>query len=83
MSVIVVFFRGLTKGFTSFGKNINLLFISGLLSITYLVGVGATSLYAKITGKRFLDLGNTGEASSNWTRPNAAQDTEDNYYRQY
>ena len=50
------FFRGFKRGLRNFGYNIALIINSILLSLVYLVGVGLTSIIAKIFGKHFLDM---------------------------
>jgi len=49
------FYRGFKRGMRIFGENIALIINTFLLTIVYLIGVGLTSILAKITGKHFLD----------------------------
>jgi len=50
------FFNGFQKGIKGFSDNIITIINFLLLSIVYLVGVGLTSISAKIFGKHFLDM---------------------------
>ncbi|MBI2105585.1 hypothetical protein HYT56_01975 [Candidatus Woesearchaeota archaeon] len=50
------FFNGFRKGMKNFGENISIIVNSVLLLIVYIIGVGLTSIVAKIFRKRFLDL---------------------------
>ena len=49
------FFKGFQKGIKKFSDNISTIINFLLLSIVYLIGVGLTSITAKIFGKHFLD----------------------------
>lgn len=49
------FFKGFKKGMKDFGNNISLIINSILLTIVYLIGVGITSIIAKLSEKSFLD----------------------------
>ena len=53
---IKIFLKGVTRGQREFGESITVIINSVLLSIVYFVGIGFTSIFAKISGKHFLDL---------------------------
>ena len=55
------------SGFKAFGYYINLTINSILLTIAYIIGVGITSLFAKLFKKHFLDLKIKKENSTYWT----------------
>jgi len=50
------FFNGFQKGVKNFSDNISTIINFLLLSMVYLIGVGLTSITAKIFGKHFLDM---------------------------
>jgi len=50
------FFNGFQKGVKNFSDNISTIINFLLLSMVYLIGVGLTSISAKIFGKHFLDM---------------------------
>ena len=54
-----------------------------LLSIVYIVGVGMTSLIAKITGKKFLDLNIQKDKESYWEDLELGKKELKDYYRQF
>ena len=56
MSNLKQFFKGFKKGMNNFGQNIALIINTILLTFVYLIGVGLTSIFAKIVGKHFLEM---------------------------
>jgi len=75
------FFNGFQKGVESFGDNISTVINFILLSIVYLIGVGLTSITAKIFGKHFLDMKK--KKNSYWVDLNLKKKSIDKYYRQF
>jgi hypothetical protein len=75
------FFKGIKEGMKEFGQNITIIVNSILLSIVYLIGVGPTSIIAKIFGKSFLQKELVKETY--WTDLNLEKEDKDNYYRQF
>ncbi len=75
------FFKGLKEGMHLFGQNIAILVNSILLFIVYVVGVGVTSLIAKLMGKRFLEMGK--KEGSYWKDLNLKKKSIEEYYRQF
>lgn len=50
------FLGGFKEGMKDFGYNISIIVNSVLLSAVYIIGVGITSIIAKLSGKHFLDM---------------------------
>jgi hypothetical protein len=78
-----MFFKGFKEGMHIFGQNIAILVNTILLLIVYLIGVGMTSLVAKISGKRFLDMRTDKNSSSYWKPLNLKKKKMEEYYRQF
>ena len=83
MSGLKRFFSGFKKGLKSFGHNISLVVNSVLLTIVYLIGVGATSIVAKLIGKHFLDKKISKEQSTYWSELVLKKKPIEEYYRQF
>ncbi len=77
------FYKGFRKGFTNFGHNIGLVVNSVLLLIVYVLGVGFTSICAKLAGKRFLDTEILEDADTYWHDLDLKKKPEEEYYRQF
>lgn len=77
------FFSGFKKGFISFGQNIGLIVNVILLSFVYIVGVGLTSIVAKIVGKHFIENKISKEATTYWTELNIKKREIEKYYKQF
>ena len=76
------FFEGFKKGVKLFGENIVLIVNSILLFIIYILGVGFTSLIAKLVGKQFLNL-SINKKGSYWSDLNLKKKKIKNYYKQF
>jgi len=50
------FLKGVRQGMRNFGHLISVLVNTALLLVVYLLGVGVTSLIARISGKQFLQM---------------------------
>jgi len=83
MSPFKQFFNGFKKGMRSFGKNIAIIIDSTLLLIVYLVGVGLTSILAKIFGKHFLESKISKKRETYWSDLNLKKKPIKAYYRQF
>ena len=83
MSKTKAFFTGLKQGMKEFGENINLIVNSVLLLFVYIIGVGITSLIAKIVGKHFLERKLSKEAKTYWSDLNIKRKPLKEYYRQF
>lgn len=76
------FFNGFKKGLGNFGGNVGLLVNSVLLTIVYLVGVGLTSIVAKLVGKHFFEI-KTPQTATYWSDLNLKKKEIEEYYRQF
>lgn len=74
---------GFKKGFESFGANITFIINTILLLLVYFVGVGITSLFAKITGKHFLKRGFSKSKVSYWKEVSIGKQKTEEYYKQF
>ncbi|MBW6442528.1 hypothetical protein K0A97_01950 [Patescibacteria group bacterium] len=81
MAKIKQFFNELTEGSKMFGELISEVVNLVLLSFVYFIGVGLTSIFAKISGKRFIDDKTTKE--SYWEELNLTTQPLKEYYRQF
>jgi hypothetical protein len=75
------FLRGIKKGIEEFSSSITIIVNSVLLLALYIVGVGGTSLAAKLVGKKFLQsrLGD----KTYWSELNLKKKPLEEYYRQF
>ncbi|HLD73268.1 MAG TPA: hypothetical protein VJA23_06840 [Candidatus Nanoarchaeia archaeon] len=71
------------KGMKNFGLTLSVLINSILLLFAYLLGVGLTTLIAKITGKHFLELKLDKEKKSYWSELDLKRKPIKEYYRQF
>ena len=69
------------KGMKEFGINISTLVNTILLFFTYLIGVGITSIVAKISGKHFMDLRR--REGTYWHDINLGKRKKEDYYKQF
>ena len=76
------FFNGFKKGMNNFGLLMTTLVNTLLLSIIYLLGVGITSLFAKLKGKNFLKL-KKNDGDSYWQDLDLKKKDIKNYYKQF
>ncbi len=70
-----------SQGFKRFGEFIASIVNNSLLVIVYLIGVGLTSILAKIFGKHFLEMDKKGHTY--WTMRDAESKDINDYYRQF
>ena len=75
------FFKAIKKGIANFGDHISVIVNSMLLTIVYIMGVGMTSLFAKLTKKHFLEVKLSHE--SYWSDLNINKKPLKEYYRQF
>ncbi len=80
--MIKEFFIGLKEGFKQFGNFITNITNFILLFFVYFIGVGLTSIVAKISKKHFLDLKKENKESY-WKELNLTTQPKENYYRQF
>tara|TARA_Y100000034_G_C6837309_1_gene378500 strand:- start:62 stop:298 length:237 start_codon:yes stop_codon:yes gene_type:complete len=75
------FFRGFGKGMKEFGQTISTVINTILLLPVYFVGVGFTSIFARILKKRFLETKMSKD--SYWSELNLKKKEMKEYYRQF
>ena len=83
MRALIQFFKGVQKGFKEFGTNISIIINSFLLAIVYFIGVGITSLFAKLIRKHFLDMKLSRIKKTYWSELNLEKQPIEEYYRQF
>lgn len=83
MNGLYLFFKAFRKGFSKFSIGISLIINSILLIIVYFIGVGITSLVAKLAGKHFLEKKISKNAKTYWTNLNLKKKHIGEYYRQF
>jgi len=72
--------KSIIKGMHNFANNINIFVSSVLLLVVYFVGVGITSILAKLVGKHFFD---TDKKNSYWCDLNSKEEPIGGYYKQF
>ena len=83
MSGMRQFLRGFRAGLGEFGCNINMIVNSVLLSVVYIFGAGVTAVFARLVGKRFLDVQLSRSRESYWSDLDLKKEPIENYYRQF
>ncbi len=78
-----LFFRGLKEGFIEFGHAVSGIVNTVVLSVVYLLGVGVTSLAAKIAGKTFMDVRLEPGSASYWREFEKKDARIEDAYRQF
>jgi len=76
------FFKEFREGLKDFGENISIIVNTILLSLIYLIGVGLTSMIAKIVKKKFLHIKEP-KKESYWTDLNLKKNKREEYYKQF
>jgi hypothetical protein len=74
---------GFNKGMRNFGHSMALIINSVLLAIVYLVGVGFTSIFARLFRKHFLDIRLSKKNETYWSDLNLKKKPMEEYYRQF
>ncbi len=74
---------GFKDGMKYYGENFSIIINSLLLCASYFLGIGLTSLFAKIIGKHFLDLKIDKKRKSYWTDLNLSKKPLQDYLRQF
>jgi hypothetical protein len=74
------FFKGFKESFKEFGESIAGIINVVLLSIVYFIGVGITSIIAKVSGKHFLDMKTK---KSYWSDLDQKEKSIEEFYRQF
>lgn len=76
-----LFVRGFITGFRNFGHNVTNIVNFILLFLVYFIGVGSTSIVAKFSKKRFLELNQKGKTY--WKERKLEKQPLEKYYRQF
>jgi len=77
------FLSGLKYGQKNFGETISIIINTLLLTVVYFLGVGLTSVFSKLVGKRFLDMKIDKKKNSYWEELNLEKKEMEEYYRQF
>jgi len=90
LNSVLEFWDGLKEGFVGFSGNISIIVNSILLGVVYIIGIGITSIIAKISGKHFLNIKFNSSAKSYWESTSAkkgeknnSNKTKEDCYRQF
>jgi len=83
MTSVKNFFRGFKEGFQFFSNNVRIIVNTILLSMVYFLGIGITSVIAKIFGKHFLNMKISKERKSYWSELDVKKRSLDKYYKQF
>lgn len=76
-----LFVKGFKTGFKNFGYKVTNIVNFILILIVYAIGVGTTSIIAKLSGKKFLELKPKGKTY--WKERNLKKQPLETYYRQF
>ena len=82
MNNFIEFVKGFRKGFKDFAFKVTDVINFILLFFVYYLGVGLTSIIAKVFRKHFLDL-NFKDKNSYWVRHKQTSKKIDEFYRQF
>lgn len=77
------FVSGFKRGQKKFGDSIAAIVNTVLLTVVYVIGVGFTTLFAKIARKEFLEMKTSESTKSYWTELNLGTRKKEDYYRQF
>ncbi|USN45017.1 MAG: hypothetical protein H6502_03055 [Candidatus Woesearchaeota archaeon] len=77
------FLLGFKKGFKLFSENIALIVNVVLLTFVYVIGIGITSLVAKLFGKHFMAMRLDKKKKTYWEKLELKKESMDSYYRQF
>ncbi len=78
-----LFFSGFKNGFLDFSELIARIVNSLLLSLVYFIGVGLTSIFAKIARKHFLETNSFKKKNTYWSDLDLKKRDIEEYYRQF
>ena len=83
MSNLKLFWQGFMEGFRKFSHLIVGIVNFALLFLVYFIGVGVTSIFAKIFKKHFLKIKLNKDVASYWEFLNLSKRPKEEYYRQF
>ena len=81
MKCVNLFVKGFVNGFKNFGHRVTNVVNFVLLLLVYFIGVGATSIVAKLSKKKFLDFSR--KEDTYWKDRNLGKQSLKEYYRQF
>ena len=76
------FWKDFIEGFGFYGKLISTIVNTVLLSLTYIIAVGLTALFAKLFKQHFMEL-KTNKEKTYWKELNLKKKPLEKYYRQF
>ena len=82
MKKLKQFLKGFKKGMKIFGDNLAITINTLLLFFVYIIGVGITSIIAKLFRKHFLET-KLSKKDSYWDNLNLKEKPIEKYYRQF
>ena len=83
MKHVAQFFSGCKKGMSHFGEFISVIVNTILLFFVYILGIGITSVIAKLCKKKFLDMSLSKKEKSYWVPLNLKEKKMEEYFRQF
>ncbi len=75
--------KGIKEGFKLFGDTIAYLVNSVLLFAVYVIGVGVSSVFVKLSGKELMRKKTDTKVDTYWVPLNLKKEKIENYYRQF
>jgi len=83
MKKTIQFFEGFKEGQKYFAHSISALINAIILSFAYFIGIGLTSMAAKISRKRFLQTTLDSNSKTYWEDLNLTKKKIEDYYKQF
>ncbi|MBI2136466.1 hypothetical protein HYU06_05325 [Candidatus Woesearchaeota archaeon] len=83
MDTLKKIFTGFKNGIKNFGNIITILINTVLLAFVYFVGVGVSSIFAKLSRKKLLELKLSKQAPTYWSDLGLKKKPLEDYYRQF
>lgn len=81
--MIKEFFNEIKNGQKNFGEDIQSIINFIMLTFVYFLGVGLTSVFAKIFGKHFLNLNISKAKETYWQNYDKGNQKMEEYYKQF
>lgn len=81
--MIKQFFRGYKKGMENFGSIISTIVNTIILSIVYILGIGLTSILAKIVRKKFIETKVLKNKETYWSNIDSKNKSIKEFYKQF
>ncbi len=83
MNVFIKIWQVLKKSFLAFGGFMQKVVNTILFTVVYFIGIGLTSLFMKLFGKKFLELSPTKEQDSYYKECTATKRSKEDFFRLY